>query len=56
MTTPPAKKPSVPWLNLSADPLDDCFDALDQLDDVADSDLEDILCTAQRVADGESFD
>lgn len=36
--------------------LDDCLDALDQLDDFADHDLEDIVGTARRVNEGESFD
>ncbi len=58
MTNPPAgKRPdfrTAPGL----DPLSDDigFDLLDQMDDFADPDFEEIVGTAHRVAAGESFD
>ncbi len=58
MTNPPAGKrpgfPSTPELAPLGDDIG--FDLLDQMDDFADPDFEEIVGTAHRVAAGESFD
>lgn len=58
MTSSPAsKRPdfrATPGLTTFGDDIG--FDLLDQIDDFADPDLEEIVGTAHRVAAGESFD
>ncbi|MBL8660415.1 MAG: hypothetical protein JNM75_11745 [Rhodospirillales bacterium] len=58
MTISPAgKRPDVRATRGPAPFGDDIgFDLLDQIDDFADPDLEEIVGTAHRVAAGESFD
>jgi hypothetical protein len=52
-TAPRKIKSSLPPAN---EFLDDCLDALEHLDDLSDPDIEDIVGTARRVNEGESFD
>jgi hypothetical protein len=56
MSKPATPRKTNPFLPASAEFLDDCLDALDQLDEVGDPDIEGILGKARQVNDGESFD
>jgi hypothetical protein len=56
MSKPTAPRKSKPFVPPSNEFLDDCLDALDQLDEFADPDIEGIVGTARRVNEGESFD
>jgi hypothetical protein len=56
MSKPTAPRKTKPWSPPANEFLDECLDALDQLDDLSDPDIEDILGTARRVTEGESFD
>lgn len=52
---PPPKKPA-PWPTGASNPLDDCFDFIDQLDEIGDPDVDALFDYAQRAAAAESFD
>lgn len=56
MSKPTAPRKTTPWSPPANEFLDDCLEALEQLDDLSDLDIEDIVGTARRVNKDESFD
>lgn len=53
MNPPPNK--AAPWPGGPSDALDDCFDLVDQLDEIGDPDVDALFNYAQRAA-AETFD
>lgn len=51
----PPKKNTAAWPARPADTLCDCFDLVDQLDDIGDPDIDELFNYAQRAA-AETFD
>ncbi len=56
MSKPNAPRKTNPFVPPANEFLDDCLDALEQLDDLSDPDIEDIVGAARRVNEGKSFD
>ncbi|HSO42033.1 MAG: hypothetical protein ACXW25_12190 [Rhodospirillales bacterium] len=56
MSKPAAPRKTKPFVPPANEFLDDCLEALEQLDDLTASDIEDIVGTARRVNENESFD